>query len=290
MRIALYYDWWLAYNQKEIAETLHKENLKLLNNIKEKYNQKIADKADLNKIELQVYDKKDNVTIKENTYKNYYNLIKNAILEQDSDTLYHPVKPECYQPCNIEFDSSYEQFKNESRTFDIMNLESNKNINEIDIFSNNIKPSFDLIFSYNVSGGKSYFEDPDHYIKTGFSLSFPSARTCERAQLETAKIEKQLQDYSRQNTKLNLYITLKNLYNDIVHTKKLIDTAEKKIQLAEEIVEKETKNYQYGRITLNQLISEINDVENKKLNKTIYEVELLKQYLMWIKTIDRLVD
>ena len=121
------------------------------------------------------------------------------------------------------------------------------------------------------------------------SLEWPFLGQTERAQHETSKIALDKRRLSNKSVYADLYATLRNLYNAIELEKKLIVVADEKIALAEAIVEDERKNYSYGKVTLNDLIDEINTLEDNKFNKIAHTVQLRKFIVEWMRLTDVLV-
>ena len=71
--------------------------------------------------------------------------------------------------------------------------------------------------------------------------------------------------------------------------KKLLTIADEKIRLSQEIVNDELENYSLGRVTLNDLIDEINKLEDNKFNKVSHEVQLKELTIEWLRLTDTLI-
>ena len=91
------------------------------------------------------------------------------------------------------------------------------------------------------------------------------------------------------NLHRTLYTAIKNLNDEINNEKRLISVAEEKIALAQSIVDDDTKNYSLGRVTLNDLIDEVNKLEDNKFNRIVHEVQLKKLVIEWLRMTDNLV-
>ncbi len=303
--IELYYDWYSSHINLKAKQIDYNDNMKLLRNIQKKQGQGIADKTDINKIQLQVYDKIDSLISASNDYINYCNKIEQALMI-DKVRNASPAKPDIYRNRTVLFEDEYKDFTNKSRTYRIINLLEEKNIFNLAISKNNIWPSLYLNAGYRMdksdpniglffqesaqgsSTGTSQ-SDSQSYLFAGLSLRLPITGQKEQAEYKLARINNEKILLSRKNNTLDNYTILENLYNEIKKEMILIQNADKKIKLAKDIVNSETKNYQYGRINLNQLISAVNEYERKKLNKIIHEIILYKLHIHWLKMTDSLI-
>ncbi|MFH1752708.1 MAG: TolC family protein, partial [Candidatus Omnitrophota bacterium] len=104
-----------------------------------------------------------------------------------------------------------------------------------------------------------------------------------------SKIAKDKSRWTTKNTYFDLYTNLKNLNIQIEREGKLISIADKKIRLSQEIVNDELENYSLGRVTLNDLIDEINKLEDNRFNKVSHEVLLKKSTIEWLRLTDTLI-
>lgn len=77
--ITAYFDWYEAYENLQIGESSYHENLKLMENIKERQKSSIALPIDLNKITLQVLAKKETLVELQEEHANALNFIEQTI-------------------------------------------------------------------------------------------------------------------------------------------------------------------------------------------------------------------
>ena len=59
--------------------------------------------------------------------------------------------------------------------------------------------------------------------------------------------------------------------------------------MSEAIVRDEKENYSYGKVTLKDLIDEVNKLEDNKFNKIFHSVQLKKLIVEWLRLTDTLV-
>ena len=286
--IQTYYSWYSAYENLKTGENSYNENEKLLENIREREQSKIALPIDVNKITLQVLSKRENLYTLENTHTKFLNLVKNAIRHEGTDEL-QPENPFLYDNVNIVHPEDYEIFKLQSRTADILKKLEAKGALDVDRRADELLPSINLLGGITVQGEEHHLKDSETFAYIGFSIDLPVQRSVEKARLETSKINLEKTKLSSQSTYAGVYTTLKNLYDEIKREKKLIAIADEKIAVAQSIVEDEAKNYSLGKVTLNDFIDVVNRLEDNKFTKIFHEVQLKKLTVEWLRITDRLV-
>jgi len=60
--------------------------------------------------------------------------------------------------------------------------------------------------------------------------------------------------------------------------------------LAEAILEDERENYSFGRVTLNDYIQAVNNLDSNRFNKVLHESLYRKLKVEWLRLTDRLVQ
>ncbi len=285
--IKTYYNWYSAYINFKTGKSFYKENLKSLAYMKKRQKNRIALQIDVNKIYLQVLEKKQNLISLSNNYTRYLNLISRAI-DHRKDTPLEPVEPSLYKKSEISFQQDYEKFKKESRTYKTLNLLEEKGTAELDMYYNDLLPSIDLIMGYNLQE-TGIDKKIQNKVFAGIAFEFPFPGQKENAKHDISKINLERTRLSSTNKHVRLYTGLKNLYNRIENQKKIIGLADKKVKLAEDIVADETKNYSYGRIKLNDLISAKKSLEQIRFNKISQTIELYGLIIEWLQLTDKLV-
>ncbi|MFH1359705.1 MAG: TolC family protein [Candidatus Omnitrophota bacterium] len=287
--INTYYNWYSAYENLKISESSYEQNEKLLENMNKRAESKIALPVDVNKVKLLVIGKQENVIELEEVYKNSLNLIYKAIRYEGGDELI-PQDPSGFHLFDIDFENDYQKFNQGSRTYEILNLLEKKSTLEVSKNADGLLVSTKLLFGYQVEGDEWPIKNEDNMVYAGISVEWPFPDQVERAQYETAKIEQDKRRLTNQNTYLELYTTLKNIHLQIQREKALIKLADEKIGLAEAVLKDESRNYSFGKITLNDYIDAVNKVDTNKFNKILHTVQLKKLLLEWLRLTDSLVD
>jgi len=285
--ITLYYDWYSAYENLRTAENSYNENLKLLENIKERHQSKIALPIDVNKITLQVLEKKENVITRRNQYDDYSNQVKEAMRYKDN--AFEPKEPLLYADLNIDFEKDYKTFDLFSRTSKVLKLLEDKSSLVVEKEADELLPSINLLLGYVWEGANHTVDLSNKTAYAGMSVEWPFPDQVDRANYETSKIDFRKTKLSSETTSVRLYTDLKNLNNQMKREEALIIVAGEKIKLAEEIAKDEKENYSLGRSTLNDLIDEVNKLENNKFNKITHNIQLRKLVVEWLRLSDSLI-
>jgi len=287
--IFAYYDWYKAYENLKVGRSSYNENLKLLDNIEQREKNSIALPIDVNKIRLQVLAKKEKLIELEEEYNSTLNFIQTAIRFQGGRDLV-PQRPALYDSIEISFERDFGDFWRNSRTYKILNLLEDKTSLEVDKEADDLFPSINLRLGYVLEGDDFEIDNDDGMIFTGISMEWPFPDQADRAGHKTAKIDRKKASLDTANTHYRLFRDIKNLKLQIDKEKQLLDTAQEKIKLAHAILEDESKNYSYGKVTLNDYIASVNVLDNNRFNLILYDIQYKKLIVEWFRITDKLID
>jgi len=284
-----YLNWYESYANLKIGESSYEENLKLMDNIKERQKSNIALPIDVNKINLQVLGKKETLVDLQEKYQNALNFIKKAT-RYSADAEIAPQKPNMYKDLDISFDDDYEVFRKESRTHRILKLLEDKSSLEIDKNADDLLPSINLLISYSVDGDDHEIRNEDNMVFAGISMEWPISDQVERAEHETSRISFDKQRLTTTNTRYRLYTDLKNIFQTINREEQLGEIALEKISLAQSVLEDETENYSFGKVTINDYIQAVNVLDSNRFNQIRHEVQNRKFMIEWLRITDQLMS
>lgn len=286
--VRTYIDWYEAFQKVDIARSSYNENLKLLDNIKEREKNKIALPVDVNKIRLQVYDKEENLVDVLEEYERRLVSIKTA-MRYEGDELLAPQNPDSFFSPEHSFEHDFAEFRESGRTYEILDLLEEKSSVEVDKDADDLLPSINLLAGYTMDGKRESLSESDNVFYMGVSLEWPFPHQVERAQLNTSKVELDKTRLSNTSTHYRLYRDIKNLYLSLDQEQRLFDIALKKNGLAKSVLEDETENYMYGKITLNDFIQAVNVYDNNRLNIAARDAQIKRLLLERLRILDLLV-
>lgn len=283
-----YYNWYSAYENLKVGQSSYQSNQKLMANILERQKQKIALPVDVNKMQLLLIGKKENIIVLQEIYDTYSNLIFKAI-RYKGITPYIPATPE--RPAStIQFAADYKNFTDNSRTYQTLNLLERQGTLQVEKAADNLLPSTNLLLGYQLDGQEWAIKDQERSYFAGISVRWPIGRSVDKAKQSIAQIEHKKTMLSNQNKYEDLHTNLKNIYLQIKREQKLISIADKKISLAESVLKDEAENYSYGKITLNDYIIAVNRVDENQFSYTEHSVQLNKLLVEWLRLTDQLVN
>ncbi|MEJ2143002.1 MAG: TolC family protein [Gammaproteobacteria bacterium] len=285
---AAYYNWYSAYENLKVGQASYRSNQKLMQNILERQRQKIALPIDVNKMELLLISKKENVIILQEIYDNLSNLVFKAI-RYNKATPYIPAKPR--RPATqVQFKQDYDAFTEHSRTYQTLRLLEQQGTLEVKKAADDLLPSTNLLLGYKMEGQDWGIRDDEDSYFAGIELNWPIGRTTDKARQQLARIEYKKTVLSNQNKYEELRTNLKNLFLQIEREQKLIKIADKKVRLAEAVLKDEAENYSFGKVTLNDYIDAVNRVDENRFSLTDHTVQLNKLLIEWLRLTDKLVS
>jgi len=260
-----------------------------MDNIKERQKSSIALPIDVNKINLQVLAKKEKLVDLREKYQNALNFIKKAIrYEGDGELI--PRQPDLYANFSISFDADYKKFEQESRTHQILTLLEDKSFLQVDKDANDLLPSINLLLGYNVDGKDHDIEAEDNMVFAGISMEWPISDQLEEAEYEVSKIALDKQKLTTGNTHYKLHMDIKNLYQTINREKQLGAITKEKIGLAQSVLDDETENYSFGKVTINDYIQAVNTLDNNRFNQVLHDAQYRTFVVEWLRITDQLIS
>ncbi len=284
-----YYDWYEAYENLKIGESSYRENLRLLENIKERQQNNIALPIDVNKVHLQVLAKKEKLVELEEEYGKALNFIEKAVRYKESEKL-TPQRPGLYREVRVDFDADYGRFKEASRTYKVLNLLEEKSRLQVDEEADDLLPSIDLLLGYNVRGKDFAIKDEDNMVYAAVAMEWPLGDQVDQAEYERSKITMEQTKLTNAGTHFQLFKDIKDLSVQLNSEQELLSLAQEKIGLAKAILEDETENYSFGKVTLNDYIDAVNVVDNNRFNEILHDSQYKKLLVEWLRITDQLIS
>ncbi|MFH2203489.1 MAG: TolC family protein [Elusimicrobiota bacterium] len=284
-----YLDWYEAYENLQIGRSSYEENLKLLENMRQRSNARIAKTIDVNKIELQVLGKKEKLVDLEEAYVSRLNLVQRVLRHKSAETLV-PAAPPPPAPLTGSFDEMYARFRGDSRTYRTLRLLEDKSSLEVSREADALLPSISLLFEYERRGEKPGIEKPENKAMAGVSIEFPFFTDQQgKAAHEIAKVERRRTELATQNTHERLRADILNLHLRMERETRLEEITDTKIRLAENVLKDESENYTYAKASLNDYISAVNVLDANRFSRIQHGVLRRKLRIEWSRITDRLV-
>ncbi|MDH5179306.1 MAG: TolC family protein [Gammaproteobacteria bacterium] len=283
----IYYNWYSAYENLRLGRASLQSSEKLLENILARQRQKIALPIDVNKMRLLLIGKRENLVVLQEIHDTLANLINKSIGHPGGELI--PVKPEL-PVAGVNFNADYNTFTQTSRTYRILRLLEQEGTLEVKKAADDLLPSTNLLLGYKLEGEDWGIRDREASYFAGISISWPLGRRVDTAKYKLAQIEHKKTVLSNRNKYEELHTNLKNLYLQIQREQKLIDIAAEKIKLAAAILRDEAENYSFGKVSLNDYLTAVNQLDQNRFNLVEHSVRLNKLSVEWLRLTDRLVD
>ena len=285
-----YLDWYQAYENLRIAESSYKENEKLLDNMRARRKARVADRIDVDKITLQVLAKKERLIQFQERHASRLNLVRRALRER-APIDWVPVRPEGAFAAPEDRAAAAAAFRESGRTFRILRLLERQSALTTARELDDLLPSLELFAGVERTGFSRGIDRPrEDRALGGFSLQFPLGNQVDRAEAETAKIAERKRALGTVNADWRLSADLDNLALFIGREKELLDVSTQKIGLARSVLDEETENYTFGKVSLNDYIESVNRLDSVRFEEIDRFVQWRRLNLEWRRLTDSLVD
>lgn len=283
-----YIDWWESYNNLAIVRSSFQKNQELLKNIQKREKKQIALPIDVNKVKIQILSKKERLVELEESVKNRLRLIKRILRNEAFNKL---PAVEISSPWLKEMNSG--QLKSayqESRTHRVLQLLEKRSQLNIKRETDDLLPSVKLFTGFESSGDRYAFNQREDRVFLGVDFSFPVKDRKEEAEKQLARIDLRKSQLQKMNTRERVFENISSLTTNTAREKKYIAIIEEKIKLAQAILEDEKENYSFGKVTLNDYIDAVNDVDNNQLNLIFRKAALSRLTVETLRLLDRLIQ
>ncbi len=290
--IVLFIDWYSAYENLQFAEKALQESLSLLKNMENKLQYNIALPVDVQKTELQVVTKKEQLLQKQLDYNNFLLQIKELISPGDSTSDVIPDFSSFFNNFSTDVEETYESFKKESRTSQMMNLVNKTNSWSLALAVDDLLPSAKLYGGFTFQREYKELIDPteSHIFDLGITMDFSIPQIGTFANFKNKKIEKDKKILNQKNKIHDFWIDFNILSRKIQNEKALLELSNQKIELSQKIVSGELRQYNQGRSSLNDLIQVYDSLDSNRLSQINHKVLFSKYYIEWLRLSDTLVS
>ncbi len=285
--IVLYIDWHSAMANLDTSNESVRSSENLLSIIRKKRQFKVAHPEEVAKIQMELESAREQHLILESKYTSTTQKILNLTGFSEAVTIIPSLpEPENSDSRNIDFDRSFAG----SRTYKIVKLMEQRGILSSEIAEDDLLPSVSLFANYKIDGIEYQVRQPDRQLQIGISSSYSFGNQVANAVSESAKLDKQKNKVSIESNILTLKTDLATLKNSLQASIKLIEIANRKVKLTEQILRAERYNYSIGKATINELILARKNMIQAKYNLVERHVFHASLRTEWQRLTDTLVD
>ncbi|MBL6723126.1 MAG: efflux RND transporter permease subunit [Candidatus Margulisbacteria bacterium] len=278
--IGLYYTWIRQKESLQFAQSAADDTRRVFQGILERQQKKIANDTDVNKLKLQLLSKQEQVIAFKQHYVETTEKIRRAI-GAPLDTPIGPDPTIPMDPLPLKPNASFFSPDSPSRTIIMLTKLKQQLGLEVDRLSADILPSAAL--------SATIIDGLDTYGTAGLSIRLPLQQPTTKAKLELARIKQKKNDQTMALSIDTLNTQLRVLYQALVQQHELIQIAQEKRDLAHNILQSETENYSYGKITLNDYLAAVNRFDSARFDEMDRKIGYQKLSLEWKRLTDQLV-
>lgn len=284
-----YLNWQESYENLKIGISSYKENVKLLQNIQERKKSNIALPIDVYKVEIQVLEKKEALISFRSRYIRQSNVISRILRTGPEGFDRIPDSRTDNVEMEGDFEKLYDDFTSSSRTYRVFDLLEKRSDFQVQRDADDLLPSINLKIGYEMDGTDFDLSDNDRLFYGAVQMDWPLPDSVEIAEYEISELNRKKTGYDIQNTHYRLYSQLKNIYEEIVRESNLKSIADEKINFARSVLDAETENYTFGKVTLNDYIRAVNALDSARFNLVSRTIQIQKLRLEWRRLTDTLI-
>jgi outer membrane protein TolC len=275
----------------KLAESQLTEARKIQTNLNEKFKSKVATKADLNRGELLLLNREENLVERIEDKKQFEIELVNATGKSGLLLLSNKELDSLLNKMLILYEKKKKTVKKEQiRSFIIAK-------NTVDVSDHNIKlagdkqtGSLNLVVGFNRLDNTKYstITKQDETV-VGLNYTIPIGDDQAEANTQIAKIQKISNQYKQMKTNNDFESSLEQIKSDISSLSSKLKLNIKKVQLTQSLLKEETKRYSIGQLSLDKLIEikyDSFDIENENLE---IKVQYIENILRWLSETDNLI-
>ncbi len=278
--MSVYYTWTRQYESYRLAQSSYKENEKVLASIVSRQKKKVADQTDVNKLKLLIIAKEEQVIIFEKNYKETMNKMQRVTKLGLSETVI-PDSSIILDSLPSEFEKELSGIKDSSRSFRMLALiQSHVNV-ETARLARELMPSIEL--------SAAVLQNVDTSAQLSATIALPFQKKKAKAAYAISQINQEKNTLNTESTSEILETAIQNLHLSLVTQKKLVTTAAKKRGLAAKILENESENYAYGKISLNDYIAAVNRFDSTRFDEIDQKITFQQLSVEWKRLTDQLI-
>lgn len=285
-----YLDLTSSYLNYSTAQRLHQESVLLLNNVQRRMKRNIASSTDLNRARLQVALRKENeLQSKVNLETQSQAILRMTGLEYGSIVI-----PETTLEMGNgleNMDIGISQFLSSSRSRKIYDKQEIVALANLDFEKQNLKPAANLLVGFNIDKSSRFGTTINREeAVVGVNIQIPFGDTSTQAQIKEASYLLLKSKLARKSFNAAIEESLHVIKNKILRQREQVAISKSKKVLAAEIVKSEEKRYQTGRVQLENLIEDRNNLAQYEFAYLTDLTVLNKLIVQWLSLTDQLID
>ena len=286
-KIKLYVNFADAAQEMIIAKELVDETKNLEKYVRSKLKNNAANKTDLKRIQLQVILREEDYLKKQAHFESMRVSVGSFIGLEALD--FFPEKNivinDFFPAHNISFDHTrFREYQIANKKIEALQLDKTLSIREL-------YPELNLILGYDIDRSTRFstkVDTEETVIGLNFSMSFGDSSN--KASKEIASLKLIQSEGVKKVLKRRLELGFRDHQQQMSKIKKRLELSNKKVQLAKDILDDDTRRYRTGKINLDKIIELNNNFVQYKLDYNINRTEFNKSYIDWLNFNDVLLS
>ncbi len=282
--ITQYLDFQKLYLDKILSEKIHQEALKLQKNILRKKQKNIATSIDLDRANLQVLLREEDMINKRKNFMSKWTIIK-KITGQDEIII-----PEINM--NKLLDKVFSESSIEKlRVYKIVDLQEDIAKKELKLSDYDNRPSLKLVAGYRMDESKRYSTSIDsNELLAGIKFQMPLGNLVGKANNKSAAFNLDTIRISKKSLVSELSRNLSDLQSQLKELRKKEIVSKNKVKIMARILKDEENKYQYGKINLDQLIDSKNSFISYRFDHQSDLLNINTKIIEFLSLTDQLLE
>lgn len=280
-----------SYIILSLAEAQVKEAKKIHKNLVEKYKLKVATLADLNRGELLLVDREENLVLKKNE-KDQYESELTSIAGASALKLLSKKEFDLLLEKLIGFYENNKGAVDKEKIRSYIIAKKNLDISQytIDVLNDESSASLSLVVGFNREDTTRFsVNNSQDEAVVGFNLSIPFGDTQADANHSAAKVNKLSHYYKQKNTDRNFENSLDKLQASLATQSSKLKLNTRKVKLTRSLLNEEMKKYSIGQLSLEELIEIKYDLFNLENENAEIKTDYIYGLFNWLSETDNLI-
>ncbi len=283
----LYYTWVARWAQVEAAKKILNQQERLLNNIQERFRQKIADQLDVNKIKLQVLESQETLLAREQELQALLKTIQHYTgWTGPLNEIPATIPP--YRPLPDSFEKTFAQVKVHSRSFTLLDRLIEKSGVEAQVWAQDLMPSAQLVLSFRTEGEKDITDRSREWL-AGVEMHYDFLDQQPSLKHALAQAQAKQNVMKKEALGQHLQDQLQSLFTVMRYGQMRLAVLDQQIQLNETVLAQEERYYLQGRAELNDVIGASRELADNRYAKIDLAMNINRQMIEWLRLTDQLV-
>lgn len=279
-----YLDFQKLYLDKLLAEKTYQEALNLRKNVLRKKQKNIATSVDLDRADLQVLLREEDIINKRKDFMSKWIIIKQII---GRDEIIIP-EIDISELLNKSLSKSS---VNDLRVYKIVDLQEDIAQKELKLSTYDNRPSLKLVGGYRIDQSKRYSTSVDsNELLAGIKFQMPLGNRVGNATEKSARFNLNTVKISKKSLINDLDKTLADLKSQLKELRKKEKVSKNKVNIMKRILKDEENKYQYGKIDLDRLIETKNSFSSYRFTHQTDLLNINTKIIEFLSLTDQLLE